>query len=145
MKLRLCRALAMRGKAVGDDIGVSGEYKVQVNGPATAKLSESLGALGAANAATFDSEEQTGFSESKETSFEVFYQGSNDLTGLTGWMAYVKMPVNKSAAIPNLDAANHPGNREGEYYSRLFIRSIRYQRRGDGVAEFGERGRSDPR
>lgn len=60
------------GKAVGDDIGVSGEYKVQVNGPATAKLSESLGALGAANAATFDSEEQTGFSESKETSFEVF-------------------------------------------------------------------------
>lgn len=51
----------------------------------------------------------------------MFYQGSNDLTGLTGWMAYVKMPVNKSAAIPNLDAANHPGNREGEYYSRLFI------------------------
>lgn len=121
MKLRLMQGFSYEGKAVGDDIGVSGEYKVQVNGPATAKLSESLGALGAANAATFDSEEQTGFSESKETSFEVFYQGSNDLTGLTGWMAYVKMPVNKSAAIPNLDAANHPGNREGEYYSRLFI------------------------
>ena len=65
MKLRLMQGFSYEGKAVGDDIGVSGEYKVQVNGPATAKLSESLGALGAANAATFDSEEQTGFSESK--------------------------------------------------------------------------------
>ena len=51
MKLRLMQGFSYEGKAVGDDIGVSGEYKVQVNGPATAKLSESLGALGAANAA----------------------------------------------------------------------------------------------
>ena len=145
MKLRLMQGFSYEGKAVGDDIGVSGEYKVQVNGPATAKLSESLGALGAANAATFDSEEQTGFSESKETSFEVFYQGSNDLTGLTGWMAYVKMPVNKSAAIPNLDAANHSRQPGRGILLPPVHRSIRYQRRGDGVAEFGERGRSDPR
>ena len=43
MKLRLMQGFSYEGKAVGDDIGVSGEYKVQVNGPATAKLSESLG------------------------------------------------------------------------------------------------------
>lgn len=43
MKLRLMQGFSYEGKAVGDDIGVSGEYKVQVNGPATAKLSESWG------------------------------------------------------------------------------------------------------
>lgn len=32
MKLRLMQGFSYEGKAVGDDIGVSGEYKVQVNG-----------------------------------------------------------------------------------------------------------------
>ena len=72
MKLRLMQGFSYEGKAVGDDIGVSGEYKVQVNGPATAKLSESLGALGAANAATFDSKSRPASLKAKRPASRCF-------------------------------------------------------------------------
>lgn len=121
MKIRLMQGFNYIGKQVGDNVGVSGEYKVHITGDATATLTESLGALGATNAVTLNSEAQTGFAESQETIFEVFYQSNaGDLADLTGWMAYVKMPINKSVAV-DPDTANHPDNRNGERYSRMYI------------------------
>ena len=134
MKIRLMQDFSYAARdpklEIGDSIKVENVINVS-HSNGTAVLSETQGALGSVNAATFDSEDTLGFAEGegKDCSFEVFYQGGNGLSDLTGWMAYVKMPVNK-AELTKADGY-HPNDHKGDGYSALFVGHWAYKEEGN--------------
>lgn len=103
---------------IGDSLKM--DYVVHMaNDKGTAVLSETRGALGAVNAVTFDASDPLGYAEAENVSMEIYSQGNNGLADLDGWMAYVKMPVNK--AVPSGIEGYHPNDHIGDGYSGLYI------------------------